>query len=219
MTQGSPRWCVRARRAHGSPSSWRQSRRHRFSSLHQSALSGRDRSQPKRPARLVMPKATKTRLVRFSSKERGVGRVGAGIAALDIVDAEARRASARWRSCPRARNRCRASAGRRAGSCRTGRFGRIIGKRRSALVAEPAPCRIRTLEPGRLSAGPFESRFTDRHQCQRVGSRSLLAHTAIAHRRGAGRARQPKPHRAALAAAGMGIPAHALPSSGQTPVS
>jgi hypothetical protein len=41
------------------------------------------------PARLVMPKATKDAV--FGSllgKERSVGRIGAGIAALDIVDAE-----------------------------------------------------------------------------------------------------------------------------------
>jgi hypothetical protein len=36
-----------------------------------------------------MPKATNDAvLVRFSAKKRGVGRIGAGIAALDIIDAE-----------------------------------------------------------------------------------------------------------------------------------
>ena len=41
------------------------------------------------PGRLVMPKAVKVaRAVRLLLEERGVGRVGAGIAALDVVDAE-----------------------------------------------------------------------------------------------------------------------------------
>ena len=45
--------------------------------------------EAERPARLVMPKAVNLACVaRFSREERGVERVGAGIAALDVVDAE-----------------------------------------------------------------------------------------------------------------------------------
>ena len=59
--------------------------------------------------------------VRFFGEEGGVGRIGAGIAALDIVDAELVEHARQWRSCPRRKSRCPASAGRRAASCRRGR--------------------------------------------------------------------------------------------------
>ena len=69
---------------------------------------GRDRWRPRRPARLVMPKAVKSRARRaLLGEEGGVGRVGAGIAALDIVDAELVEQLGDERSCPRARSRCR----------------------------------------------------------------------------------------------------------------
>ena len=53
------------------------------------ARPGPDRSTPSGPGRRVMPKAVNfARIGRFSAKEAGVGRIGAGIAAFDIVDAE-----------------------------------------------------------------------------------------------------------------------------------
>ena len=76
-----------------------------------------------RPDRLVMPKAVKRRGLerRRVSEERRVGRIGAGPAAFDVVDAELRRARARWCACPRRRNRRPASARHRAASCRRDR--------------------------------------------------------------------------------------------------
>ena len=46
--------------------------------------------EAERPGRRVMPNAVKLRVVelRLGGEEFGVGRIGAGIAALDIVDAE-----------------------------------------------------------------------------------------------------------------------------------
>ena len=83
---------------------------------------GRDRWRPSGPARLVMPKAqNRARFVGLRFEEFGVERIGAGIAALDIVDAELVEHARRCCACLRARSRRRSSARRRAASCRRDR--------------------------------------------------------------------------------------------------
>ena len=87
-----------------------------------SSAASPDRWRPKRrPAWSCRRRRSRRVSVRFFGEEGGVGRVGAGIAALDIVDAEFVEHAGQWRSCPRPRSRCRASAGRRAMSCRRDR--------------------------------------------------------------------------------------------------
>ena len=86
-TRDSPRWCSPAPRARDSPRTWRRSRWP--STLALSSCCRPASFDTERPARLVMPKAVKVaRVVRSFGEERGVGRVAARIAALDVVDAE-----------------------------------------------------------------------------------------------------------------------------------
>ena len=73
-------------------------------------------------------------LGRLALEEFGVDRIGAGIAALDIVDAECDRAWRRSGACLRARNRRPSSARRRAESCRRDRGVHASWEKRSSVA-------------------------------------------------------------------------------------
>ena len=124
----------------------------------QDGLEARIVRRCERPARLVMPKAVKRARgkLRLRAEEFRVRDVGAGIAALDVVDAQL--VQRRWRSaaCPRARSRRPSSARRRAASCRTGRGVRLLMT--LCLSAASGRCRGR-------DAGRRRSRRSRRRPC------------------------------------------------------
>ena len=96
--RGSPRAWSRARRARDSPRTWRRSRSRR--PWRRAAPRGPGSFEVERPGRRVMPNAVKVACeLALLGEQLGVGRVGAGIAALDIVDAELVEHAARSRAC------------------------------------------------------------------------------------------------------------------------
>ena len=88
-----------------------------------------------------MPKAVRRGApqLRRGVEEGAVGRVGAGPAALDVVDAEGVEGAGDPAACPRRRSRRPGSAGRRAGWCRRGRGARgsCVDRRRASQDRSP----------------------------------------------------------------------------------